>query len=497
SSAGSSNQVDLFGDSLIGDLLDTPVSADPVPSNGSSMNKSSSDVDLFADATFVSAPPPVEPAANSQKQTEVDLFSSIPAVSPPVPATVDLFSAPDPVVPPETNPTKSVPANTSAVDPFAAVPLNNFDGSDPFGAFTFSDPVSAAPSQNQTEGSGLGDLSAIPSVGASPPPAKDGFQVKSGIWADSLSRGIIDLNISAPKKVSLADVGVVGALSDGSDEREKGPPASYSMGRAMGAGSGLGKSGFPPALSAGVDGFFSSFASQPYQYNSFKKLGIQLLLEKGLTPTSPLPKFKLVPIVISRSVWHLLLFHEAYGICFNRLRSQGDFERSLKFMIPRQASWLISKPFLEKLVSLRINSHELLHRQISPVLVRSKQAQPHFHFYFYFSTTLPQISSTIRFLSSHPSIAKFCFFALIALLSVHLALSAYPPQISPSSAPKLAADSTPTISPSKPTASLAPAPTNAPHGSISSSPSLLPLDAAPVSSPSTSPPLYLNLRVNV
>ncbi|OWM68623.1 hypothetical protein CDL15_Pgr023588 [Punica granatum] len=66
--------------------------------------------------------------------------------------------------------------------------------------------------------------------------------------------------------------------------------------------------------------------------------------------------------------------------------------------------------------------------------------------------------------------AKFCFFTLIALLFVHLTLSANPPQISPSPDPKLAADSTKTISPSKPTASLAPTPANAPHGSISSSP---------------------------
>ncbi|PKI52187.1 hypothetical protein CRG98_027430 [Punica granatum] len=81
--------------------------------------------------------------------------------------------------------------------------------------------------------------------------------------------------------------------------------------------------------------------------------------------------------------------------------------------------------------------------------------------------------------------AKFCFFAFITILSVHIALFVDPPQISPSLANKLTADSTPTISPSNPTASLAPAPANAPHGSISSSPSLPPLDAAPASSPFT------------
>jgi len=31
----------------------------------------------------------------------------------------------------------------------------------------------------------------------SPSAKKENFQVKSGIWADSLSRGLIDLNITA------------------------------------------------------------------------------------------------------------------------------------------------------------------------------------------------------------------------------------------------------------------------------------------------------------
>ncbi|KAK4770039.1 hypothetical protein SAY87_030571 [Trapa incisa] len=272
SSAVTSNQVDLFEESLFGDLLDGPVTVDPVPSNASSMNKSLPDSDLFVDATFVSARPNAEPAANSQKQAEIDLFSSIPVQSP-IPSTLDLFSNPDPVVPLETKASGLVPSNTSAIDPFAAVPLNNFGGSDPFGDFTFTNPVSAVPSQTEIEESDLGNLSAKPSVGTSTqqPARKDSFQVKSGIWADSLSRGIIDLNISAPKKVSLADVGVVGALSDGSHEKDKGSAASYSMGRAIGAGSGLGNSGFTPAQSTGIDDFFSSFANQPYQYNSARK----------------------------------------------------------------------------------------------------------------------------------------------------------------------------------------------------------------------------------
>ena len=76
-------------------------------------------------------------------------------------------------------------------------------------------------------------------------------------------------DIIAAKKVNLADVGIVG-LTDGSEEKEKGPPPSFYMGRAMGTGSGLGKSGFPSASSEGDD-FFSSLSSQQYQFGGFKK----------------------------------------------------------------------------------------------------------------------------------------------------------------------------------------------------------------------------------
>lgn len=50
--------MDLFGKDLIGDLLDAPI---PVPTDNSVTKNDSSEVDLFADADFVSA--------TSQKQT--------------------------------------------------------------------------------------------------------------------------------------------------------------------------------------------------------------------------------------------------------------------------------------------------------------------------------------------------------------------------------------------------------------------------------------------
>lgn len=56
----SSNQVDLFGQSLMDDFIDAPTS---VPAEKPGINSSSSEVDLFADATFVSAPPQAETGA--------------------------------------------------------------------------------------------------------------------------------------------------------------------------------------------------------------------------------------------------------------------------------------------------------------------------------------------------------------------------------------------------------------------------------------------------
>ncbi|CAL5440725.1 unnamed protein product [Camellia sinensis] len=266
SAAGDSNQVDLFGQSLAGDLINAPAS---VPKEMCTVNGNSSEVDLFADAAFVSAPPHVEAGATSETQTKVDLFASQPASSSAVSSSIDFFAAPDPIALPEKNSSKSDMMNTNAADPFAIVSLNNFDGSDIFGTFTSKTDSVSTEAKEKPNGS-HNNLNEKSSAESEPPPKKDPFQVKSGIWADSLSRGLIDLNIAAPNKVSLADVGIVG-LSDGSDEREKVPPTSFYMGRAMGTGSGLGASGFTSSSGNVGDDMFSTIGSQQYQFDSFKK----------------------------------------------------------------------------------------------------------------------------------------------------------------------------------------------------------------------------------
>ncbi|CAI9775711.1 unnamed protein product [Fraxinus pennsylvanica] len=264
-SAGS-NHADLFGQDLIGDLLDSPI---PIPVANSHLNNDTTEVDLFADADFVSATPQSEAGIATEPQGNIDLFASQPAPSPAVSSTLDFFAAPDPAPRPDNNASKS-DATTNIVDPFAAVPLNNFDNSDPFGSFTsHTGPISTASTEHSSnDGSNVNGNGT--SVETKPPPKKDPFQVKSGIWADSLSRGIIDLNISAPKKINLADVGIVGGLSDGSEDKDKGPITSFYMGRAMGSGSGLGKSGVT-STSTGGDDFFSSPGSQQYDFSSFQK----------------------------------------------------------------------------------------------------------------------------------------------------------------------------------------------------------------------------------
>eukprot|EP00252_Welwitschia_mirabilis_P022708 TRINITY_DN622_c0_g1_i1.p1 TRINITY_DN622_c0_g1~~TRINITY_DN622_c0_g1_i1.p1 ORF type:complete len:851 (+),score=223.18 TRINITY_DN622_c0_g1_i1:431-2983(+) len=80
----------------------------------------------------------------------------------------------------------------------------------------------------------------------------DKFEPKSGIWADTLSRGLVDLNISGPKINPLADIGIDFDSINRKEKRreEKSSAASLlsnnqPMGKAMGSGSGLGRAGGP------------------------------------------------------------------------------------------------------------------------------------------------------------------------------------------------------------------------------------------------------------
>lgn len=142
-------------------------------------------VDLFA-----TGPAPL--------QKNVDLFASEPGPTSASSSTMDFFSAPDPVTQSAIN---SDQKSTSLADPFAAIAINNFDSSDPFGEFTQSSANASTMSHSIGASAETKPISNSngSTIETKPAPKKDAFQVKSGIWADSLSRGIIDLNITARK----------------------------------------------------------------------------------------------------------------------------------------------------------------------------------------------------------------------------------------------------------------------------------------------------------
>ncbi|KAI4369776.1 hypothetical protein MLD38_018181 [Melastoma candidum] len=81
-----------------------------------------------------------------------------------------------------------------------------------------------------------------------PQPSKDKFETKSTVWADTLSRGLVNLNISGPKTNPLSDIGVdFDAINRKEKRIEKQPAApvmsTVTMGKAMGSGSGIGRAG--------------------------------------------------------------------------------------------------------------------------------------------------------------------------------------------------------------------------------------------------------------
>ncbi|PIN21712.1 Equilibrative nucleoside transporter protein [Handroanthus impetiginosus] len=74
------------------------------------------------------------------------------------------------------------------------------------------------------------------------------FETKSTVWADTLSRGLVNLNISGSKTNPLADIGVDFDAINRKERRMEKPTtntvtSTVTMGKAMGAGSGMGRAG--------------------------------------------------------------------------------------------------------------------------------------------------------------------------------------------------------------------------------------------------------------
>ncbi|KAE9615620.1 hypothetical protein Lalb_Chr04g0257281 [Lupinus albus] len=79
-------------------------------------------------------------------------------------------------------------------------------------------------------------------------PSKDKFKTKSTVWTDTLSRGLVNLNISGPKTNPLADIGIDFDSINRKEKRMEKPTvqavtSTVTMGKAMGSGSGIGRAG--------------------------------------------------------------------------------------------------------------------------------------------------------------------------------------------------------------------------------------------------------------
>ncbi|KAB5527616.1 hypothetical protein DKX38_021463 [Salix brachista] len=126
--------------------------------------------------------------------------------------------------------------------------------------FTYQTPTASTPQHNDVLGNLLSQgpntsmasqtalTSSTGSLAIVPQPSKDKFETKSTVWADTLSRGLVNLNISGPKTNPLADIGVdFDALNRKEKRMEKQPMtpvvSTISMGKAMGSGTGLGRAG--------------------------------------------------------------------------------------------------------------------------------------------------------------------------------------------------------------------------------------------------------------
>ncbi|RCV27264.1 hypothetical protein SETIT_5G310900v2 [Setaria italica] len=287
------NHVDLFGQSLMDDLVDTTAStSSTVPNVGAA---SLPEVDLFANTDFQSANAPLESTTGSHaqmsSQDNIDLFAGRSSFAGSVNSDTEFSVRDTPNKSLELNLPSLTQSSASAFDPFQPSFVASFPSDTEFsvcdtpnsgqtktegvkscdhspleelnfGAFTShtepprasaTKPMSKSPTKLEP-----------PSISESKPDMKKGaFQVKSGIWADSLSRGLIDLNITASKEVDLSDVGVVGQLSNGSEGKGLAVPWFTGSGTTVSTGSGLqSRSVFPS--SAGSTGGSGNFQQQQF-----------------------------------------------------------------------------------------------------------------------------------------------------------------------------------------------------------------------------------------
>ncbi|KAH7291509.1 hypothetical protein KP509_29G019900 [Ceratopteris richardii] len=175
-----------------------------------------------------------------------------------------------------------VPASTSLFDDvdFFGLDASSVPNSIPQPAFANTSPALQAAG---SEGFQTGQTSFFQEPSGITKPQQKQFETKSGVWADGLSKGLIDLNISASTKTnSLADIGIT--FDQLRSEKPKDERLPTAMGKAMGPGSGLGKAGAstmapPPAPMA-----MNRIGMKPLGMGMNMNVGAAPMMHMGLNP---------------------------------------------------------------------------------------------------------------------------------------------------------------------------------------------------------------------
>ncbi|PKA53407.1 Clathrin interactor EPSIN 2 [Apostasia shenzhenica] len=156
----------------------------------------------------------------------------------------------EPVAPPNVQTVNAdfLPQLGSSIPQAASVPMQSFRSVAP----QISPQVA---SRNPTLNTGLSPPVVIQQVTTSsgPPtskPSHDKFETRSSVWADTLNKGLVNLDISGSKVNPLVDIGIdFDSINRMERRKEKEKSVSnpamstVSMGKAMGSGSGIGRAG--------------------------------------------------------------------------------------------------------------------------------------------------------------------------------------------------------------------------------------------------------------
>ena len=79
------------------------------------------------------------------------------------------------------------------------------------------------------------------------------------------------VTLSAATKVNLAEIGILGGLRDGLEQKPQAPPTSYYIGTSPGMRSTFSRSSSVNSTGSSADAFFSGLQSSQCQLDSFQK----------------------------------------------------------------------------------------------------------------------------------------------------------------------------------------------------------------------------------